>query len=330
MKLPKIELHVHLEGTMPPALVRRLAKKNNITIPDSLFDKDDSFAWKDFIGFLNTYDLASSVIRTPDDYREITYEYLAQSAREGVIYAELTDSPDHAAAAGMSYQAHLEGLIQGIKDAKRDFGIESRILIVGNRHYGVEKVLNAAKLTVQYPNPYVVGFNLAGDEINYPPRLFAKAFQMVHEAGLGTTAHAGEVVGPESVWEALETLPITRIGHGVRIIEDEKLIETVKARNITLECCPTSNIVLKVYENYQVHPLRKLYDKGIKVTLNSDDPPLFKTTVGHEYDVAQKHFGFSDGELLELSRNAIHASFADEKLKQELLDKIEKFHAQTQ
>ncbi len=326
MKLPKVELHNHLEGTLPPALVRHLAQKNNMTLPENLFDQNDTFIWNTFVDFHQTYDLASSVVRTPDDYREITYDYLARIANEGAIYTELTDSPDHAAAAGMSYQSHLEGIIQGIEDAKRDFGIEARILIVGVRHYGVEKVLNVAEQMLKHTNPYVVGFNLAGDEINYPPRLFEKAFRMVHEAGFGISVHAGEAVGPESVWEALKVVPVTtRIGHGVRSIEDDKLIDLIKEQNITLECCPTSNIVLKIYEHYGVHPLRKLYDKGVKITLNSDDPPLFKTTLGTEYDVAKQHFGFTDKELLEFSKNAVHASFADQKTKKELLDKIEKF-----
>lgn len=325
MKLPKIELHNHLEGTLPANLVRQLAIKNKMELPAILFDKDDTFVWNTFVDFHHTYDLASSVIRTPDDYREITYRYLASLASEGAIYAELTDSPDHAAQAGMSYESHLEGLIQGIKDAKRDFGIEARVIIVGVRHFGVEKVLEVAKLVAKHPNPYVVGFTLAGDEINFPPKQFAKAFQLIHEVGLGTTAHAGEAVGPEGVWEALKHLPITRLGHGIRIIEDEKLIETVKEKNITLECCPTSNIVLKIYENYQTHPLRKLFEKGVKITLNSDDPPFFKTTLGKEYDVAKKFFGFTDKELLELSRNAIHASFVDPETKKELLNKVDAF-----
>ncbi|GAB4222691.1 MAG: adenosine deaminase [Gammaproteobacteria bacterium] len=320
--LPKAELHVHLEGTASPQLVKRLALRNKIAIPERLFDHDDHFAWNDFMAFLKAYDDASSAIRTPQDYRDVTFEYLAQCAQQGVIYTELASSPDHAALSGMSYTDHLEGVVQGIEDAKAQYGIEARIIIILVRHFGVDSANKAVAAALKNPHHLVVGIGLGGDEVNFPPKQFKRVYAMAAEAGLGLTAHAGEWDGPERITEALDELHITRLGHGVRIVEDDNLIRRVVAENITLECCPTSNIELQVYPSYAHHPFKKLLEANVPLTLNSDDPPYFKTTVGKEYQVAQEHFGLDEAGLLAITRTAINASFADPATKQQLLTKV--------
>jgi adenosine deaminase len=320
--LPKAELHSHLEGTITPAWVQLLAKRHHLKIPEGLMRDDDTFIWKDFLDFLKVYDVASSVIQSTEDYRDITYAYLKQSSQEGVIYSELMPSPDHAATSGITYPALIEGVVAGIKDAERDFGIIARIYISCVRHFGVESCEAVAKLAVKYPHPFVVGFGMGGDEAGFPPKQFARAYQIAHEeAGLQCTVHAGEWTGPEQIRDAINYLPVSRLGHGVRIIEDTSLIQEIIDRGITLECCPTSNIALKVFPDYAHHPLRTFYDLGVKLTLGSDDPPYFSTTIGKEYDVAAKHFGFTSAELLQITRNAIQASFADDATKAQLLKK---------
>jgi len=169
------------------------------------------------------------------------------------------------------------------------------------------------------PHPLVVGFSMAGDEAGHPSPPFAAAFETAAAAGLGCTVHAGETAGADSVREALE-LPITRIAHGVRAIEDPGLVREIAARGITLECCPTSNVATGVFPSYAEHPLRRLRDAGVRVTLGSDDPPYFGATIGGEYEVARRHFGFDDAELRQLTRDAIEASFAGEELKADLLE----------
>jgi len=321
--IPKAELHLHIEGSMTPSLVSKLAKRNKLDIPHHIFGENETFVWKDFMDFLNTFDVASSVLKTTEDYRDMVYDYLKRCAEEGAIYVEFFLSPDHAALCGLSYEDHLQGSIQGIDDARNDFGIESRIIITCVRHFGVEKCEQVARDAIKYAHPYVVGFGIGGDEMNYPAAQFAKAFQIAHEGGLGCTAHAGEMAGPESVWEAITHLPITRVGHGVRAIEDPNLIQTIIERDITLEVCPGSNIALGVYPNFAAHPLNKLRDAGVRITLNSDDPPFFATTLGHEYDViAKTHFDLTDNDLLHITRNAISASFAEDALKEKLLAKL--------
>jgi adenosine deaminase len=316
--LPMAELHVHLEGTATPDLVRRIAERNGLEVPEGVFAAPDRFAWRDFLDFLNTYNMVCSIIRTGEDYRDITYEYLASCARDGAIYVEVTASIDHSRIAGIGDAEHWEGIAAGIDDARRDHGIEARILSVAVRNYGVERAIEIAELTAARPHPYVVGFSLAGDEAGYPPEPFVEAYRVVEKAGLGCTVHAGEWAGAASVRGALE-LPVTRISHGVRAIEDPALVEELARRRITLEVCPTSNVVLGVFPTYEEHPFRALREAGIPLTLGSDDPPYFGASVGGEYAVAREHFGLDDAELVAITRTAVEASFAEPELRSKLL-----------
>ena len=227
--LPKAELHVHLEGTAPPELIQRLAARNGLELPARLLNEHGRFHYGDFLDFLRTYDLAASVIRTAEDYRDITYEYLRDCAHEGAIYVELTASPDHAALVGLSDEEHIDGIARGIDEARRDTGIEGRILISAVRNFGVHQAIRVAHYAAGLPHPYVVGFSMAGDEANFPAGDFAEAFAIAAEGGLGCTIHAGEWAGPDSVRAALE-LPVTRISHGVRAIEDPALVDELAAR----------------------------------------------------------------------------------------------------
>ncbi len=319
--VPKAELHVHLEGTVRPDLIRRIAERNGLTVPEGVFATPDRFAWRDFLDFLQTYDMAASVIRTAEDYRDITYEYLAACAAEGTIYVELIASPDHAALVGLSDEDHLAGIAAGIDAARAEHGIEARILLTCIRNFGVEQALRIARHAAERPHPYVVGFQMAGDEAGYPPGPFAEAYEIAAAAGLGCSVHAGEWAGAESVRAALD-LPVTRIGHGVRAIEDPGLVAEIAERGIVLECCPTSNVVLGVFPSFEAHPLPALRDAGVRVTLASDDPPYFGASVGGEYAVARERFGLSDTDLRVITRTAIEASFAEPPLRAALLARL--------
>jgi adenosine deaminase len=321
--IPKAELHVHLEGTAPPALIRRLAARNGLTIPEGLFADEETFAWTDFLDFLRTYDLAASVIRTAEDYRDVTYEYLASCAAEGAVYVELIASPDHAEAAGLSDADHYGGIAQGIDDARADHGIEGRILASAVRNFGVERAEAIARRLAEDRHPYVVGFNLGGDEAGYPPRLFAETYSIVASSGLGCSVHAGEHAGAESVREAL-ALPVSRISHGVRASEDPALVAEIAERGIVLEVCPTSNIATGVYASLDDHPLGALRDAGVRLTLGSDDPPYFDATIGGEYDLARRRFGFGEDALMDVTRTAISASFADDAVRERLLERLDR------
>lgn len=310
--LPKAELHLHLEGAAWPSLVRRLAKRHGMVLDADMFTPEGNFAWTDFLHFLQRYDAAAATIRTPQDYRDVTYDYLIRSADEGGIYAELMSSPDHAAQAGMSYTDHLEGIAQGIEDARRDRGIEARIIVTCVRHFGVERALEVARQAARNPHPLVTGFGMGGDEAAFPAEAFEQTFRIAHEeAGLACNIHGGEVCGPQSVRGAMALPGVTRLGHGVRAIEEPALVDELAERGLVLEVCPMSNIATGVYASFNDHPLPKLMQAGVRCTLSSDDPPYFGTSIGREYANAADRFGFDDELLMGFTQTALDAAFVD-------------------
>lgn len=318
MNVPKAELHVHVEGAATPALVRRIAERNGVAVPPGTIGEDGRFAWSDFLDFLRVYDAATSVIRTGRDYRDIVFEHLLACAREGAIYVELTASADHAAQVGLSDEEHLAGLAQGIDDAREQTGIEARVVMSCVRHFGPEQAVEVARRTVEGPHPYVTGFGMGGDEAGWPAHLFAEAYAIAARGGLGLTVHAGEWAGPESVRSGL-ALGVTRIGHGVRAVEDPALVEELAERGIVLEVCPTSNVALGIYPDLAAHPLPALRAAGVPVTLGSDDPPYWNASVGGEYALAAAAFGLDEEALREVTRTALRAAFVEEDVRQRLL-----------
>jgi adenosine deaminase len=319
--VPKAELHVHVEGAATPPLVQRIAARNGLRVPDGVIGDDGRFVWRDFLDFLDTYDGATSVIRTGEDYRDIVYEYLVSCAAEGTIYVEMTASADHAATVGLSDEEHLAGLAQGIDDARAETGIEGRIVMSCVRHFGPDRARDVARRTVEGPHPYVTGFGMGGDEAGFPPGDFADAFAIAREGGLGLTVHAGEWAGPESVRGGL-ALGVSRIGHGVRASEDPELVRELAERGTVLEVCPTSNVVLGLYPSYADHPLPALRAAGVPVTLGSDDPPYWDASIGKEYAVASEQFGLDDEALREITRTALRAAFVEDEVRQRLLQLV--------
>jgi adenosine deaminase len=262
------------------------------------------------------------VIHTPEDYYELTFEYLKECASHNVLYVEAMVSSTHAKAKGMTYHSFLDSVHQASLDAERDFGIVSRYLMNGIRHLGAVSVQGTAEEVLNNPHPALVGFGLAGDELHFPPHLFTKTFDMLKKESYPITVHAGEWDGPENIRNAIHLLHPTRLGHGVRSIEDLDLVKEIVEKDILLETCPKSNIATKIYENYESHPVKKLYELGVKVTVNSDDPPFFNATIQGEYD-AMKNLGFTEKNLIEMTRNAIESSFLDQDKKSEILTKLD-------
>lgn len=312
--IPKAELHCHLEGSVPPVLACELAARNGLDLPAGLFGKDGHYAWTDFLSFLDAYDRVCGVLRKPRDFGDILYSYLQRTAAEGAVYVEMFCSPERPKALGIPYAVWLGALVDAIDRARRDFGIEGRIIGICIRHLGPDRALALAQQIVAEPHPYVVALGMGGDEGKFSKADFAPAYRLAHDKGLGCTVHAGEVRGPESVWAAIRDLPVTRIGHGVRSIEDPKLVDELVRRGIALEVCPGSNLALGLYPNRAAHPLHRLIAAGVRVTLGSDDPPFFHTTLGAEYDNA----GLDAAALRKITRTAIEVSFADESLKTKL------------
>lgn len=324
MSLKKTELHVHLEGTITPDLAAKLAKRNKLTLPNGLVASDGtSYLSKDFLDFLKVYDTLAAVIKVPQDYYDITFDYLKANAMEQAIYVEMMYSPDHAErSSGIPSAEHLAAIQQAIDDAKQQFDIVGRILITAVRHFGVEAVERVARQTHKDKFPCVTGFGLGGDEANFPPRLFSKAYQIASDAGLQCTVHSGEFAPAAGMIEAMEHLPIKRIGHGVNAIYSPEALAMVKDKGIALEICPTSNIFLGLFKDMKHHPLPKFYDAGIKISINSDDPPFMSTTLAKEYQRVQESYQYSDETMNNITRMAIESAFVETETKQQLLTKI--------
>jgi adenosine deaminase len=316
----KAELHCHIEGAASPELVIAQAQKYGKDV--SPYIRDGSFVWHDFTSFLAAYDFASDLFRTEEDYARLSEHYLTSLARDGAIYSEFFTSPDHATKAGLSPRAYTDALGEGILRAKAKTGIEGRMIVTGVRHIGVEAIEQAARFAARCGHPLVTGFGVAGDERMGDFEDYVRAFEIAREAGLGITIHAGELMGWESVQAALDHIKPTRIGHGVRAIENPDLVKRIAEEGVVLECCPGSNVALSVFPSFPEHPFPVLKKAGCKVTLNSDDPPYFWTSLKREYEIASEHFGMSDGELLGVTRTAIEAAFVDRKTKAALLAKL--------
>lgn len=316
----KAELHCHIEGAASPELVLRQARKYNAD--PTPFIRDGSFVWHDFTSFLAAYDFSADLFRTEEDYALLADHYLTSLARDGAIYSEFFTSPDHARRAGLSPEAYTRGLGEGMARAKAKTGIESRMIVTGVRHFGVESVEQAARFAARCGHPLVTGFGMAGEERFGDLEDYVRAFEIAREAGLGITVHAGELAGWESVAGAIDFIRPSRIGHGVRAIENPDLVRRIADAGIVLECCPVSNVELKVFDGFANHPFTRLRDAGCKVTLNSDDPPYFWTSLKREYDVAREHFGLDDRALAGITRTAIDAAFVDRKTKSALLARL--------
>ncbi|TPL04642.1 MULTISPECIES: adenosine deaminase [unclassified Mesorhizobium] len=317
----KAELHCHIEGAAAPELVVNQARKYGED--PSPYIRDGSFVWQDFTSFLAAYDFASDLFRTEEDYARLADYYLTSLARDGAIYSEVFTSPDHAKKAGLSPKAYTDALGEGMARAKAKTGIEGRMIVTGVRHVGVEAIEQAARFAARCGHPLVTGFGVAGDERIGDFEDYVRAVEIAREAGLGITIHAGELMGWESVAAALDHIRPSRIGHGVRAIENPDLVRRIAAEGVVLECCPGSNIALKVFDSFADHPFPALRAAGCKVTLNSDDPPYFWTSLKREYDIAAEHFAINDKALAGITRTAIEAAFVDKKTKAMLLGRLD-------
>ena len=314
--VPKAELHVHLEGSIQPATLLMLAQRNDVKLPvQNVEDLQDWFTFRDFDHFIEIYFEISSCLKTSDDYELIAYEFGANMARQNVRYAEVTFSPStHQFSLGIPFDVFFSGLTKGRLRAQTEFGVEIRwVFDIVRDIPDVMRNLRRAEYTLAVAqegmNDGVVALGLGGGEVGNPPEQYAKWFEKALEAGLHSAPHAGETVGPESVWGAVRVLGAERLGHGVRSIEDSELVEYLAERHIPLEICPTSNIRLGVYPDLLSHPLRGLHEAGVPVTVNSDDPPLFNTTFTNEVKLLADPFNFAINTIDEILLNGVRCSF---------------------
>ncbi len=312
-KMPKVELHIHLEGAIEPATLLRLAERNRVALPAETVDGLQAwFTFSDFEHFVEVYLTIQSCLRSADDFSLVAYELGADMARQNIRYREATVTPyTHLIQdKGLAAEDIIAGLEDGRRRARRDFGVEMRWILDIHRNLDMPATAEVTtQLVLDWADRGVVALGIGGNEATAPAAPFAPWFQRVKAAGLASAPHAGEIAGPESVWSAVRDLQADRIGHGVRSIEDPHLLATLHERQIPLEVNPTSNICLGVYRSFEQHPFIHLMRMGLCVTVNSDDPPLFNTTLTQEYQRLAEVFGLNDYDLQRLTLNAVRSTF---------------------
>ena len=316
--LPKAELHLHLEGSIQPPTLLELKRRRGFE-KATLAEVEQLYLYHDFNGFLLAFKGVSELLRTPEDYELITYKLMEQLKAENVVHAEVFVSVGVCLWWKLDFAAIFEGLERGRQRGERDFGVSLLWIFDVVRHFGPERAQKVADLAVRYKDRNVVGFGIGGDEQRAAPELFRDIYAYCAEHGLHLTAHAGETAGPESIWGALN-LGAERIGHGLHAGQDPELVEELSQRQIPIEICLTSNLRTGCCTSLADHPVRNYFDHGLMITLNTDDPAMFNTSLNREYQLAQTDFGFTDEHLRELARNSFEASFLPAQKKLELLN----------
>ena len=325
--LPKAELHVHHVGSASPQTVAQLAERHDgaTPVPADPGLLADYFEFTDFAHFIEVYLSVVDLIRDEEDVWTLTYDVARDMAVQNVRYAELTLTPYSSIARGIPADAFCGAVEDARRRAEEDFGIRLRWCfdIPGEAGSAAGDVTLDAALRVQPDG--LVSFGLGGPEIGVPRAVFAEHFRAARAAGLHSVPHAGESTGPESVWAALDELGAERIGHGISAVQDPALLTRLRDEAIVLEVCPTSNVCTRSVPSLAEHPLPALVAAGVPVTVNSDDPPMFSTTLNNEYAVAAKLLGLDESGVTELARAAVRASFLTESAKAELLGEIDRY-----
>jgi aminodeoxyfutalosine deaminase len=316
--LPKAELHLHLEGSIEPATLLELRQRHGES-SGTLSEAEQLYNFTDFAGFLNAFKDITAHLRTPDDYELITYRLMEKLKSQNILHGEVIVSVGVCLWRKQDFPAIFEGLERGRQRGERDFGTSLLWIFDAIRQFGPEKAEPVLDLAIQFRDRNVIAFGIGGDELKGPPDLFAAVYRRASEHGLHLTAHAGESAGPESIWGALN-LKAERIGHGLTAAQDPELVEELAQRQIPIEICITSNLRTGVLANLADHPVRRYFDEGLMLTLNSDDPAMFRTSLGDEYALSQEHFGFTNDHLRELARNSFEASFLPPGKKVKFLD----------
>ena len=321
--MPKVELHLHLEGAAPPAFIAGLAREKSIDISE-IFDENGNYAYRDFEHFLRVYEAACTTLTGPEEFYRLTKAVLEESASHGVVYSETFLSPDFCGGGDLSaWRDYLAAMEMAADEAERDMGITLRGIITCIRHFGPEQAKTAAKCAAETKGRFITGFGMAGAEMVGRPGDYAYSFDMAREAGLQLTCHAGEWGGPDMVADTIRDLRVERIGHGINAIKDPALVDQMAQTGVVLEVCPGSNVFLKASGGWADHPIKPLRDAGVKVTVSTDDPPFFHTTMTDEFVNLAKTFGWDDSDFRALNETALAAAFCDEDTRAKIAKKLE-------
>jgi adenosine deaminase len=313
--LPKVHLHVHLEGAMRLSTVRELAARGGSDAP--------SVGFVDLTGFFVAYQRVRECLREPEDFRRIALELCQDEAAQGVRYAEVTFNPAFHALRLDDWDMPLASILDGLTQGEEEFGITCRLILDHSRRRPLELAEQTLAVALRYRERGVIGLGLGGPEAAFPPEPYARVFEAAVDGGLHSLPHAGEEGGPSSIRGALQALRAERLGHGVRVLEDADLVAEVRERGIPLEVCPSINVMTGIFPSLRDHPLPRLLDAGLVVTLNADVPMMIATPLAREYELARDAFGFDDAALAAIARTGADAAFLPGAEKANLLREID-------
>ena len=317
----KVELHLHLEGAASPHFVRDICKSSGTQIPE-IFNEAGNYNWQNFDQFLTIYEIVTSIFLDEKNFEALVRHVLDKQVKENVIYNEIflgphlwSDRPND------RWELFLNIASKVAYEYKKKYGIYTYFIIVCIRHLGPEKALEASRFASKVKDKNVVGFGMAGDETKFNTLDFMRSFKFAKDSGLGTTTHAGEICGAKSVDEAIK-LGVTRIGHGVRACESEETIINLSKENILLEVCPGSNIALGLYSSLDDHPINHLFNKDVAVSISTDDPPFFATSLSKEYQDLHNVFGWGFEIFSQINKRSVEFAFCEAKLKEKLIQQL--------
>jgi adenine deaminase len=324
-KLPKAELHVHVEGTLEPELMFALAKRNKLTLPfRSVEDVRAAYEFGNLQSFLDIYYQGMSVLLAEEDFYDLTFAYLSRASAEGVVHAEIFFDPQAHVSRGVPLGVVVSGIRRALADGHDRLGLSTRLILCFLRHLDQDDALEIFKQSLRYAEG-IVGVGLDSSELGHPPSKFKDVFDRARAEGFRLVAHAGEEGPAAYVWEALDVLRVDRIDHGNRALEDERLVRRLARDRVALTVCPLSNLKLGVVKDIARHPIREMLDKGLVVTINSDDPAYFGGYINENFSAIQKSLNLSRGAVAALARNSIVHSFLPDDEKRPLLDRLDAY-----
>ena len=321
-KTPKAELHVHIEGTLEPELMFRLAKRNNIKIPfENINDVKSAYNFSNLESFLNIFYQGSNVLIKEQDFFDLTWAYTLKCKEDNVVHTEIFFDPQTHVNRGIHFEVVINGIYKALAKANKEFGLTSKIIMCFLRHLDEKSAFEILDQALVHKNK-IIGIGLDSSELGHPPRKFKRVFKKAMENGFLTVAHAGEEGPPEYIWEALNLLKVKRIDHGVQCLQDKKLIQKLLDDQIPLTVCPLSNIKLRVFDKLNDHNLKKMLEKKLMVTVNSDDPAYFGGYLNQNLIETQAALNLSSEDIKTLLINSFKSSFLSEERKKSWINKI--------
>lgn len=322
-RLPKAELHLHIEGSLEPELMFRLAKKNQIEIPyKDIEDVRNAYNFTNLQTFLDIYYAGANVLITQDDFYDLTWEYILKCVEDNVIHTEIFFDPQTHTARGVAFETVITGIKRALADAKAQYGITSCIIMCFLRHLSQEEAFETLEQALPFKDD-IIGVGLDSSELGNPPSKFIEVFKKAKEEGFKLVAHAGEEADFSYIYEALDLLDISRIDHGVQSIKSAELMQRLKDEQMPLTVCPNSNIELRVFNTYKEHNIKELLDYGLNITVNSDDPAYFKGYINQNFINISENLPLTEDDIITLVKNSFRSSFISDELKQQYLDKVD-------